>query len=59
MRLRAIQNNLGTDMSVSEYPDFLSKFGDGKLKKTRDRFINLPTSFSIRRSAIELVRSVF
>ena len=57
MGLRAIRNNVDTDMSVSEYPDFLSKFGDGKLKK-RDSFIDLPTSVNIRRSAIDFVRSV-
>ena len=59
MRLRAIQNNVDTDKSVLEYPDFLLKLGKGKLKTTRNTLIYLTTTAKIRSSTTELVRSVF
>ena len=44
MRLRAIRNDVDTDKSVLQYPNFLLKLGEVKLKTTRDSSIDLPTS---------------
>ena len=59
MRLRAIQNNVDTDKSVYEYPDFLLKLGKGKSKTTRNALVYLSTTAKIRSSITELVQSVF
>ena len=53
MVLQAIQNNVNTDKSVSEYPDFLLKFGEGKLKKISNSLIDLLTSVNTCLSATE------
>ena len=59
MRLNAIQYDQDSDSAVLEYPNFLLKGGEGKLKQTEDSFIELPPSVSIVESSTRLVESVF
>ena len=56
--LYAIRNDQETDPAVPEYPCFLLKVGEGKLKQTIDSFIELPPSIYIAESLAKLVESI-
>ena len=59
MRVQAIRDDHETDPEVLDYPNFLLKFGEGKLKQTLDYFIEFPPSLNTVEPSTKLVESVF
>ena len=47
VRLQSIRDDEDPDPAVFEYPNFLLKVGEGKLKQTEDSFIEVPPSVNI------------
>ena len=54
-----IQNDKEADKEALEYSDSLLKVGEGKLERTNDYLISLPTAVNIVDSVTDLVQSVF
>ena len=59
MRLQAIPDDQESDTAVLEYPNFLLKVGEEKLKQAVDSLIELPPSINIVDSSTKLVKYVF
>ncbi len=59
MRLQAIKNAHQADRAFLGYPEFLLKVDEGKVERTTDSLIELPTAVNMIDFATELVQSVF
>ena len=47
MRLQAVMSDPGIDKDVLEYPPYLLKVGDGKVREIVDSSIELPSAVNI------------
>ncbi len=59
MSLQSIMNEHEIDKAFLEYPKFLLELDEGKVKRTIDSLIELPSAVNVVGAATELVQSVF